>query len=137
MCCKSNCNTENIYQIQLKNKNIKVNFLIFNVSYRNASDILFLNWNDFAPKRTFGRSGDFLIVISGRKMLLASKNPTMHRTALSPTLTKNYSARNVKSAEAKKPCSRINNIKLFITFSKCLILHTAFWTSKRNPKLSP
>lgn len=70
--CKSNCNTKNIYQIQLRNKNIKVNFLIFNVSYPNTLDILVLNWIDFWSQRTFGRSGDFLIVTSGRGMLLAS-----------------------------------------------------------------
>lgn len=71
MLCKSNCNTENIHQIQLKDKNTKVDFHIFNVSYRNALDILVLRQSNFAPRGHLAMSGDFwLWHLRGRGMYL-------------------------------------------------------------------
>lgn len=60
----------------------------------------------------------------------APEIPTMFGTAPFPTLTMNYPAQSVNSTEVENPCSRVCNIKLFITFVKYLILHTALWTNK-------
>lgn len=60
----------------------------------------------------------------------APEIPTMFGTAPFPTLTMNYLAQSVNSTEVGNPYSRVSDIKLFITFVKCLILHTALWTNK-------